>query len=75
MTNLDSVLKIRDITLLTKFPTVKAMLFPVVTYSCERWTVKNVESQRIKAKELILNGGAGDSQESLGQQGDETSKS
>ena len=76
MTNLDSVLKIRDITLLTKFPKVKAMLFPVVTYSCERWTIKKVESQRIKAKELILNGGAGeDSQESLGQQGYQVSQS
>ena len=52
MTNLHSVLKIRDITLSTKFPTVKAMVFPVVTYSCERRTVKKVENQRINAFKL-----------------------
>ena len=52
MTNLDSVLKIRDITLLTKFPKVKAMLFPVVTYSCERWTIKKAECRRVDAFEL-----------------------
>ena len=40
MTNLDSVLKIRDITLPTKFHLVKAMVFPVVMYSCENWTIK-----------------------------------
>ena len=43
MTNLDSVLKSRDITLLTKVHIVKAMVFPVVTYSCESWTIKKAE--------------------------------
>ena len=43
MTNLDSILKNRDITLLTKVPLVKAMVFPVVMYGCESWTVKKVE--------------------------------
>ena len=44
MTNLDSVLKSRDITLLTKVHIVKAMVFPVATYSCESWTIKKAES-------------------------------
>ena len=52
MTNLDSVLKNRDITLSTKVHIVKAMVFPVVTYSCESWTVKKAECQRIDAFEL-----------------------
>ena len=52
MTNLDSMLKNRDITLLTKVCTVKAMVFPVVLYSCESWTVKKAEHQRIDASEL-----------------------
>ena len=52
MTNLDSVLRSRDITLPTKVPIVKAMVFPVVTYSCESWTVKKEEHQRIDAFEL-----------------------
>ena len=52
MTNLDSVLKSRDITLPTKVCIVKAMVFPVVTYSCERWTIKKAERQRIDAFEL-----------------------
>ena len=52
MTNLDSVLKSRDITLLTKVHIVKAMVFPVVTYSCESWTIKKAECQRIDAFEL-----------------------
>ena len=43
MANLDSVLKSRDITLLTKFCTVKAMVFPVVLYECESWTIKKAE--------------------------------
>ena len=43
MTNLDSVLKSRDITLLTKIPVVKAIVFPVVTYGCESWTIKKAE--------------------------------
>ena len=52
MTNIDSVLKCRDITLPTKVCIVKAMVFPVVTYSCESWTTKEAESQRIDAFEL-----------------------
>ena len=52
MTNPDSVLKTRDITLLTKVPTVKAMVFPVVMYGCGSWTMKKVECQRIDAFEL-----------------------
>ena len=52
MTNLDSVLKSRDITLPTKVHLVKAMVFPVVIYGCENWTVKKAESQRIDAFEL-----------------------
>ena len=54
MTNLDSVLKTRDITLLTKVHTVKAMVFPVVIYGCESWTIKKAEHQRIHASELVL---------------------
>ena len=52
MTNLDSILKYRDITLSTKVPLVKVMVFPVVMYGCESWTIKNAESQRIDAFEL-----------------------
>ena len=52
MTNLDSVLKNRDITLLTKVRLVKAMVFPVVMYGCESWTVKKDECRRIDAFEL-----------------------
>ena len=52
MTNLDSVLKSKDITLLTRVCIVKAMVFPVVMYSCESWTVKKAERQRIDAFEL-----------------------
>ena len=52
MTNLDGVLKSRDITLLTKIHLVKAMVFPVVTYGCESWTIKKTEHQRIDAFEL-----------------------
>ena len=52
MTNLDSILKSRDITLLTKVRLVKAVLFPVVMYGCESWTVKKAELQRIDAFEL-----------------------
>ena len=52
MTNLDSILKSRDITLPTKVHLVKAMVFPVVMYGCESWTVKKAESQRIDAFEL-----------------------
>ena len=52
MTNLDNILKSRDITLPTKVRLVKAMVFPVVTYGCESWTVKKAEHQRIDAFEL-----------------------
>ena len=52
MTNLDSVLKSRDITLLTKVHLVKAMVFPVVVYGCESWTIKKVEHRRIDVFEL-----------------------
>ena len=52
MTNLDSVLKSRDITLPTKVHLVKAMVFPVVMYGCESWTIKKAEHQRIDAFEL-----------------------
>ena len=74
MTNLDRVLKSRDITLLTKVRLVKAMVFAVVMYGCERWTIKTAEYQRIDAFELwcwrrllVV--------ESFGQQGDQTSQS
>ena len=52
MTNPDSVLKSRDITLLTKVHIVKSMVFPEVTYGCESWTIKKVECRRIDAFEL-----------------------
>ena len=52
MTSLDSILKTRDITLLTKVHLVKAMVFPVVMYGCESWTVKKAECQRIDAFEV-----------------------
>ena len=56
MTNLDSIFKSRDITLLTKVHLVKAMVFPVVMYGCESWTVKKAERQRMDA----LNCGVGE---------------
>ena len=56
MTNLDSILKSRDITLPTKVCLVKAMVFPVVMYGCESWTVKKAESRRIE----LLNCGVGE---------------
>ena len=62
MTNLDSVLKIRDITLPTQVRIVKTMVFPVVTYSCESWTIKKAEHQRIDAFKLWC---GEDSRESL----------
>ena len=70
MTTIDSILKSRDITLLTKVHLVKAMVFPVVMYGCESWTIKKAECQRIDAFELwcwrrLL-------RESLGLQGDPT---
>ena len=72
MINWDSILKSRDITLPTKAHLVKAMVFPVVMYGCESWTIK-----KLSAKELmLLNCGVGeDSWESLGLQGDPTSPS
>ena len=52
MTNLDSIFKSRDVTLLTKVRLVKAMVFPLIMYGCESWTVKKAESRRIDAFEL-----------------------
>ena len=54
MTNLDSIFKSRDITLPTKVHLVKAMVFPVVMYGCEGWTVKKAERRRIHAFELFV---------------------
>ena len=54
MTNLDSLLKSREITLPTKVLLLKAMVFPVVMYGCERWTMKKAECQRIDAFELCV---------------------
>ena len=72
MTNIDSILKSKDITLPTKVRLVKAMGFPLVGYGCEHWTIKKAECQRTDAFELqcwrtLL--------EPLGQQGDQTSPS
>ena len=53
MTNIDSILKIRDITLPIKVHLVKALVFPVVMYGCKSWTVKKAEHQRIDAFELF----------------------
>ena len=55
MTNLDSILKSRDITLLTKVRLVKAMVFPVVMYGCESWTVKKLSTEEL----MLLNCGVG----------------
>ena len=71
MTNLDSILKSRDITLPTKVRLVKAMAFPVVMYGCESWTVKKAERQRIDAFELVLE----KTLERPLKQGDQTSQS
>ena len=72
MTNLDSILKSRDITLPTKVRIVKAMVFPVVMYGCESWTVKKAEHRKL----MVLNCDVGeDSSESPGLQGDPTSPS
>ena len=54
MTNLDSILKSKDITFPAKVRLVKAIVFPVVMYGCESWTIKKVEHQRIDAFELVL---------------------
>ena len=69
MTNLDSILKHRDITLPTKVCLVKAMVFAVVIYRCESWTIKRADRQRIDVFELWC------WRESLGLQGDPTSQS
>ena len=71
LTNLESILKIRDITLPTKVHLLKAMIFPVVTYGCESWTIKKAEHRRIDAFELWC---GEDSWEFLGLQGDPTSQ-
>ena len=72
MTNLDSVLKSRDITLSTKAHLVRAMVFPVVMYGCESWTVKMLSTKEL----MVLNcGSKGTLEESLGLQGDPTSPS
>ena len=72
ITNLDCILKSRDITLPTKVHLVKAIVFPVVMYGCESWTIKKAECQEL----MLLNCGVGeDSCESLGVQGDPTSLS
>ena len=70
MTNLDGILKSRDITLPTKVCIVKAMVFLVVMYGCESWTIKKAKSKEL----MLLNCGLGeDSSESLGLQGNQTS--
>ena len=72
ITNLDSIFKSRDITLSTKVHLVKAMVFPVVMYGCESWTIRNLCAEEL----MLLNCGvAEDSWESLGLQGDPTSPS
>ena len=61
MTNLDSILKSRDITLSTKVLLVKAMVFPIVIYGCESWTLKNIINRRLITEELmLLNCGVGE---------------
>ena len=70
MTNLDSILKSRDVSFLTKVLLVKAMAFPVVMYGCECWTIKKLSAEEL----MFLNCGIGeDSWESLGLQGGPTS--
>jgi len=71
MTNLDSILKSRDITLPTKVRLVKAMVFPVVMYECESWTTKKAEHRRTDAFELLKK----TLESPLGLQGDPTSPS
>ena len=81
MTNVDSMLKSRNITLLTMVCVVKAMVFPVVIYAYENWTIKKAELQRTDAFKLwfetvVSNCDAGeDSRESVGLQGNQTSQS
>ena len=72
MTNLDSILKIKNITWSSKVCLVKAMVFPVVVYGCESWSIKKLSTEEL----MLLNCGVGeDSCESLGLQGDPTSPS
>ena len=72
MTNLDGILKSRDITLPTKVCLVKAMVFPVVMYGCESWTIRKLSAEEL----MVLNCSVGeDSRESLGLQGDPTNPS
>ena len=72
ITNLDSILKSRDITFLTKIHIVKAIVFPVVMYRCESWTKRRLSTEEL----MLLNCGVGeDSQEPLGLQGDQNSQS
>ena len=72
MTNLDNILKSRDITLPNKVCLVKAMVFPVVMYGCDSWTIKKGEHKRI---DVLKSGVREDSSASLGLQGDPTSAS
>ena len=73
MTNLDSIFKSRDITLPTKVRLVKAMVFPVVMYGCESWTVKKAErGRRLSAEELmLLNCGVGEEIQPVHSEGDQ----
>ena len=72
MTNLDGTLKSGDITLLTKFHLVKGMVFPVVMYGCDSWTINKLSAEEL----MLLNCGVGeDSLESFGLQEDQTSQS
>ena len=72
MTNLDSIFKSRDITLPTKVHLVKAIVFPVVMYGCESWTIRKLSTEELM---LLICGVGEDSRESLGLQGDPTSPS
>ena len=72
MTNLDGIFKSRDITFPTKVHLVKAIVFPVVMYGCDSWTIRKTEHRRINAFECGI---GEDSRESLGLQGDPTSPS
>ena len=72
MTNLDSILKSRDITLLTKVPIVQAMVFPVVMYGCESWPIKKLSTEEL----MLVNCGVGElSLRALALQGDPTNQS
>ena len=72
MTNLDSIFKSRDITLPTKVRLVKAVVFPLVMYGCESWTLRKAEHQRT---DVFNCGDRKDSSESIGLQGDQRSQS